>query len=568
MRVKMAKRMLWLSVIALGLFGSMGFRLYHLQIERTDRGHDLLQEVYSQRTQSLPLQMRRGQILDRNGVVLTDPESTFGIGIFPKLLGDPTRVTAALETVLTEPMQVELILERARKSPEPAWVLEGLPSRTIERIQSLKLPGIVAGPTGRRYGPESLARHLVGYANAEGGQQGLERAFETDLYGDRVPFLVATFDGRNRLLFEGIRRIEPQSGKEPYDIFTTLDARMQRVVEAEMDATAVADGARLRGAVVVMDAKTGEVLAAASRPDYNQMGFSADDRGSPLVNRALLAYEPGSVFKSLVAAAALEEGQVTLDEEFDCQGHYELGDTRFGEAGQGHGRITFREAIARSCNITFVQVGYERLGAAKLLETARRFGLGSPTGLFPGDDESAGLLPTLKFGGDVAQFSFGQGGLMATPIQVARAYAAIANGGVLPPARLVTAVKKPTGQVMVRPQAAEPRRIISRETARQMQEALQGVTRPGGQGTGRAGWVEGFGSAGKTGSAETVHDGRPVTHAWFAGWTPVGSSVGALVDSAVDAPRYVIVVLVEDGRSGGMTAAPLFRRIAEGILDL
>ncbi|MFZ5823343.1 MAG: peptidoglycan D,D-transpeptidase FtsI family protein [Bacillota bacterium] len=551
MRVKMAQRMLWLSVIALGVFGSLGLRVFQLQIEGVDRGHDLLETVYSQRTQSLSLQMRRGRILDRNGVDLTDPESSFGLGLFPKLLGDPAEAAQRLSAVLS-PHQVALVLEHASKSPEPAWVLEGLSAPVRERLERLKLPGLVTGPTGRRYGAESLARHLVGYASEQGGQQGLERAYEGELVGDRVPYLVATFDGRDRPLFP-IRRMLPETGKEPYDLFTTLDARMQRVVEQEMDA----GGAMLRGAVVVMEARSGEVLALASRPNFNQMRISGDERDSPLVNRALLAYEPGSVFKSLVAAAALEEGKVSLDESFDCQGHYELGGLTFGDAnGEGHGSITFREAVARSCNITFIQVGYERLGAAKLLEAARRFGLGSPTGIYPGADESAGRLPPLAYGGDVAQFSFGQGGLMVTPVQVARAYAAIANGGILPPVRVVTAAKKPSGVVMARPETGQARRVISRETARELQEALQGVTDPTGRGTGRAAWVEGQGSAGKTGSAETVHDGRPVTHAWFAGWTPVES------------PRYVIVVLVEDGKSGGLAAAPLFRRIAEGIHGL
>lgn len=552
MRVKMAQRILWLSVIALCLFGTLGYRVYDLQIAQNRK---LTEEVYAQRTQSLPLQMRRGAILDRNGVPLTDPESGWAIGLFPKLLAEEDAATAERLAEVLDRAQVGLLLAHARQSPAPAWLLE-VDRQRAEQVGALGLPGIVTGPSGRRYGADSLARHLVGYANEAGGQLGLERAYEADLAGERVPHLVASFDGRDRSLFGGVRQVEARTGKEPYDLFTTLDVRIQRVVEHQFDTTRVPGGTVLRGAVVVMDAETGDLLALASRPNYSQVDIFAREGHSPLTNRALVAYEPGSIFKSLVAAAALEEGKVTLDEEFECPGHYQMGSVRFSDAnGTGHGTLSFREAIAQSCNITFIKVGYERLGAERLLATARLFGLGSSTGLLP-DEESAGLLPRLEFGGDVAQFSFGQAGLMATPVQMARAYAAIANGGVLPPVRLVTAAKSPSGQVMARPETEAARRIISKETARDLQEALLGVTHPEGRGTGRNAWVEGAGSAGKTGSAETVRDGRPVTHAWFAGWVPVGTT------------RYVIVVLVEDGKSGGLVAAPLFRQIARGILGL
>ncbi len=548
MRVKMAQRMIWMSVVVLMMLGSLGYRLFTLQIQQHEK---LSKQAYLQRTQQLPLQMRRGQILDRNGTPLTAPESSFGVAVFPKLLPEPAELSQALEPLLGA-MRVALLLEQARTGPEPVWVLEGLSRQAAAEVASLGLPGIGAGPVGRRYGAESLARHLVGYANEQGGQLGLEQAFERELTGDRVPMLVARLDGREQPLFGGrVTPFLPETGKEPYDLVTTIDSRIQAMVEQVLNETAHPTGGPLRGAVVVMDPYSGEVLALASRPNYIQTQLPRGDDGA-LVNRALQAYEPGSVFKAIVAAAALEEGVTSLDEEFRCDGHYELGDIVFGEPGDGHGRITFREAIGQSCNITLIKVGLERLGREQLLEAAQDFGLGAPTGLYPGAQESAGHLPALKYGGDTAQFSFGQAGLQATPLQIARAFSALANGGVLPSVSLVTAVKKPDGEVVARPEAGTAQRVVRTATARGVQEALLRTTDPNGQGTGRRAWVDGVGSAGKTGSAETGSE----VHAWFAGWVPV------------EKPAYVITVYLEDGKAGGQYAAPIFRRVAEGILGL
>lgn len=553
MRIKTAQRMLWLCVIMLIVMGALTYRVFDLQILQEA---ELTRQVFSQRTDSLPLQMRRGRILDRNGVDLTDPHSGYGLAAFPRLMGDPEATAWALVPVLGEEAATR-VLAYSRANYQAAWVVEGLEADEAEQVEALDLPGIAVGPTGFRYGSESLARHLVGYANAEGGQTGLELVFEEALRGGNVPHLTATYDGRGRPLHEeGIRVVQPRdpSDKEPFDLHTTIDARIQAAVEEAMDQVGHPVSGPLRAAAVVMDVKTGEPLAIASRPNFKQTVLPTE---SQLRNRALTPYETGSVFKPIVAAAALEKGEVSMDEVFECGGVYQLGDTQFHDVeGTPHAQVTFAEAIAQSCNIPFIEVGYERLGGEALLEAARRFGFGSTTGALPEAYEPSGHLPELKYGGDVAQFSFGQGGLMATPLQVARAYVAIANGGVLHPARLVTAIRKPSGEVVSRPHAEEPRRVMSTATARQLQSALLMATHPDGQGTGRSAWVEGVGAAGKSGSADTVMDGNPATHAWFAGWFPV------------EQPRYVVVVMIEDGKAGGTFAAPLFQRIAQGILAL
>lgn len=553
MHIRMARRMLWLSVAAALCLAALGVRVFQLQVLQ---GPVLARQAISQRTERLPLQMRRGLIYDRNGVALTDPQSALGLAAFPRLFGDTAPVAQALADALGEEMAAR-VLDYVRRHHEAGWVIEGLSPATAARVEELGLPGLAVGPTGRRYGPDSLARHLVGYANAVGGQTGLEFAYDAELRGGNVPHLSASYDGRGEPLYaSALQVVQPRDpvNKEPYDLHTSIDARIQRAVEEEMDRTGHPTGGPLRAGVVVMDVATGAPLAVASRPNYDQAVYSGENQ---LRNRALTPYETGSVFKPLVAAAALEAGLITPDEEFMCSGTYRLGGLTFHDVdGTPQGPVTLRGAIARSCNTAFIQIGYERMGGDALLEAASRFGLGAPTGALPPGHEPVAPLPEPLYGGDVAQLSFGQGGLMASPLQVARAYTALANGGTLHPARLVSAVKRSDGEVVARPRAESPRRVVSRGTAVEIQAALLAATVPGGEGTGQAAWLEGVGAAGKSGSADTVMNGRPATHAWFAGWFPV------------QRPQYVVVVLIEDGRSGGTFAAPLFRRIAERLLEL
>ena len=558
MRIQIGRRILCLSLFALLLLTGLGARVYQLQVAE---GEGYARMAFQQRTLSLPLASRRGQIVDRNGIPLTDPQPSWGIAAFPTLVADREGVARALAVRLG--ISETALLGKLEAGTDPRWLATDLSAEDAAAVEEMRLPGIAVGPLGERYGPGALARHLVGYVNSQGGQLGLERALDRELAGDAVPALVTYLDGTGEPLSGlGIRRVVPQMGKPPYTVRTTIDARLQQAVEAILDQEA-SEGRPWRGAVVVMDAHSGEVLAMASRPQfqYDQLGqLLAEGEGTFLLNRAIIDYPPGSVFKALVAAAALEKGLVSLDEQFYCVGHYDLDGHRYEEDAGGHGQLTFKEAMAQSCNITFLQVGYERLGTEGLREAALLFGFGEPTGALgagrPWPDEQLGYVPGPDEGG-LAQMAFGQGALEATPLQVARAYAALANGGILPQVRLVTAWETPAGEVVGRPRAGEAKQILKPETAALVREALAAVTDPEGQGTGRSAWIPGVGSAGKTGSAEGVDtEGRQSTHAWFAGFLPLNR------------PRYVITVLVEGGGGGGAAAAPVFRQVAEALLAI
>lgn len=544
MKLQFKQRALWVGLALFLSLLAMGGRLFYLQ---GVQGQSLSAEAGSQQRQELPVGDGRGLILDREGRPLHAPDSYLGIAVFPALAGqDPAarlRVADRLGTALGGEYREQM----ARL--HPFWAAPRVSDEQAAFIDGLGLPGVQVVARQDRYGPSSVARHLVGYAWGE-HREGLEAQWDEALQGPQ-PLLAVTVDGKGRALSGlGVQAVE-LTGKPAHDLVTTIDYDIQKAVEEVLDREKVT-----KGAVVVSDPKTGEILAMASRPNLGQSPPDGD-----FINRAVRAYPPGSVFKVVVAAAALEAKAVTLEEEFECTGSVEVAGHKFGEAKrEGHGRLTFADAIAQSCNVTFMEVGANRLGGPALMDAARRFGFGQASHLGPPRadgiggplwGELPGQLSRMSTPGELAQVSFGQGSLTVTPLQMTAVMNAVANGGVQMPLRLIKEQRGPDGEAVWRPAGERPRRLMGEVTARQMQAALAGVTEPTGKGTGKAAWVEKWGSAGKTGTAE-VGDNR--THAWFTGYVPEFK------------PRYTIVVLVEDGDSGGGVAAPVFREIAMAIL--
>lgn len=520
----------------------------------------LARRAAAQRMRALQL-APRGLVLDRLGRPLTDPQPRWDVAVFPALAGSPDEVARALARATGEPAPVWAGRLRAHAGAGPYWAGAELTAGPARAVAAAEIPGVAAVPRPVRYGPGALARHVIGYVNQAGGQLGLEAAFDAELRGDAGPHVAAFVDGSGRPLEGlGVRAVDVPAGKPPLSIRLTLDGRAQAAVERILDGwSPPGPGAPLRAAVVVLDPRSGDILAMASRPQFDPLrppvGPGAPGAAwAPLVNRAVAPYPPGSVFKPVVAAAALETGAVAPGEPFECSGSYTIGGQTFTDPRPGgHGRITLAGALAQSCNITFIRIGYERLGTDRMLATARRFGFGAPVGIGL-REEAGGFLPAPRYGGEVAQLAFGQG-LLVTPLQVARAYAALVRDGLLPPVGLVDAVLGPDGTPLRRGPRAPAVPALAPEVARQIARDLEGVTDPDGTGTGRNAWVPGWGSAGKTGSAEVVTPDGLVVHSWFAGWTPLRD------------PRLVIAVLIEEGGAGGQGAARLFREVAQALLD-
>jgi penicillin-binding protein 2 len=503
------------SLILLCLFGL----LVRYQVIGPLQADRFLRPAFFQRYRGVPVTLSRGNIVDRHGVPLHYPVWGNAVARLPTGAGED------------DPYPEKESREASPETVDAFLAGEGRKGRAVI-------------PEELRYGPNSLARHLVGHVRTNAylnpkdnvGEGGLEKWFQTSLAGGYPASagVVLTGEG-DGVPGVGIRVAPPQD--VPPDLWTTLDVTVQSAVEEVLH-----DQGVMKGAAVVLQAGTGEVLAMASRPNYDQNHpedyLNRED--SPFVNRAVSAFPPGSVWKALVLGFALEKGYVTADDTFVCTGTIKVGDRVIscGSREDGHGTVTVREALAFSCNSALIQCA-SRLPAGEMIEFARLAGFGEKTGVeIP--EEASGVLPNpvSMYLGDKANFAIGQGYLSVTPLQVAAFYRSIVAGGEWRSPELLLNSDQ------------DSKKLLSEETARVLQSALLMATR---KGTGQAAYIEGFGSAGKTGTAETgMSGGKP--HAWFCGWAPL------------IAPEYVIVVFVEEGGDGPTRAAPVFQAIAERLL--
>jgi cell division protein FtsI/penicillin-binding protein 2 len=529
-------------------------------------GEDLAELGRDQRAVILAKVPARAPIYDRNMRILTGEFASRAVVVFPdtvKAREAVARMVARFtggswEAVLSRLDSPAAIYTQVAAEPLRDGRTDGIDHATLD--EAFRDPGVVIVEQAVRYHPDGIGAHVLGYLDPSGtrGIAGVERLLDRYLAGG-IPGRIAVYaDAKGRPLRGlGVRWLQGEFVGG--GVRLTIDRDIQALVEEVMDDSIE------RGAVVVMDPRTGEVLAMASRPTFRpgDIASAVGDPAAPLLNRAIMAYPPGSVFKVVVAAVAIETGAASLYDTFYDPGYVDVGATRFRcyahEQG-GHGMIDLLDATAYSCNTAFITIGL-RVGAARLLDFAEQLGLGSTTGVaLPG--EQAGVIPEAQSLSpqDVANLAIGQGRLSMTPLQVATVMSVIANGGLLQRPRLVREVlpgkapdRRASGLVV---EPAEPVRVFSEDTCRQVASMLEAVTR---RGTGTAAWVEEGGSAGKTGSAETEKEDRtdsPTSHAWFAGFAPLSE------------PRLVIVVFVEEGMSGGKAAAPVFARIARRALEI
>lgn len=526
-------------------------RLFYLQLIE---GPHLTLESLSGRVQEVPVDIARGEILDRNNVSLTNTAQHFSIVIFPDQLKESAQIAKQLAAISGK--DENRIISLLQTNHRPFKLKTDIDAVTAQKINSLKLAGVLAVAEKVRYSFTSLGAHLVGYTNAADnrGVSGLEAMYDEVLRGSQPEYVAALVDATQQLIPGlGYKKLRIAEGTGPSDIVLTIDTRIQKVVESIMDKQIE------KGAVVVMRPSTGEILAMASRPNFdaNNLDSYLTSSTAPFMNRALSAYQPGSVFKLVLAAAALENKIVKPQDVFFDPGYVDVNNIRIKgwdfEKGP-RGKISFTDAIAYSSNPVIINVGL-KLGAEELITYAKRLGFGTKTKL-DFDGEADGNLPAAEslYPGDLANLSIGQGFLEASPLQVASLIGTIVNDGIKVGPSLVSRFITPEGMVIKNFPLSRGTRVLDKQTAIQLRAMMSAVTR---YGTGQEAYVEKGGSAGKTGSAETGHydkNGKSLSHAWFAGYAPL------------DNPAYVIVVFVEDGMSGGDVAAPIFREIAEAVL--
>lgn len=508
----------------------------------------------SQQTRTRLLYTERGDILDRNGIRLTGREVEWKAILEPLTLLSQPGSLRTISDILGIPVDE---LSQTLSSNNLPHVVKITPNQA-EAIADSSLDGISVMDIRIRNGADTLAPHILGYTDQTGqeGLAGLEKAYQKTLDRGGGVYAGIIADAGDTVMNQFGYRIWNTMGKEKLDIRLTLDYHIQTIVEEVMGR--MVD----KGAAVVVDILTGKVLALCSVPDYNPAYINPylNDENQPLFNRALGAYTPGSIFKIITAAAALENG-ISADLTFDCPGYVDFGDTKmkcWSYNSGGHGTVNMAQAFAQSCNTYFIRLGLE-LGRDKILDMAAKFGLGSKTGLYlEGIDEPSGSVPsTLGYASaaEIGNLSIGQGGLLVSPVQAANVSAVIANGGILNRLTLVDCVLNQKGERVRNISRPSWERVISKETAASLQGMMLMTVQSG---TGELANIKGYGgSAGKTGSAETgwIKDNRAILHAWFSGYFPTHD------------PRYALCVFIEDGKSGASSAAPVFAEISAKIVD-
>lgn len=398
----------------------------------------------------------------------------------------------------------------------------------------------------REYPEGSLFADVTGYDSWKYGRTGLERTFNKELLGQG-----------SRLTWRSLANRLIGASKKGNSIVVTADSRLQRTASEAL-------GDR-KGAVVALDPKTGEVLAMVTSPTYDPNitvpihGEDTEamwealnaDPNKPLIDRCTSGlYPPGSSFKVVVAAAALDSGAVTPETEFSCNGELEVyGYTIHDFARKAHGTIDFARALVVSCNITFAQVGLS-LGGPGLVQYAELFGFNQEVPFDLPVAESTIQPADTMDPVAVAASSIGQAQVLATPLEMALVASGVANGGVIMSPYLVSEIRDYNGKIIGQIEPEEWQQPVDAETASVLTGMMVDVVE---NGTGTAARIEGVDVAGKTGTAE-VGDGEP--HAWFICFAP-----------AYD-PEVAVAVLVEHGGQGGVTAAPIARQVLEKALDL
>lgn len=492
----------------------------------------------------------RGAIYDRNGrelAVSTPVDSCFAN---PAEISDHAMVAGLLSHILDMP-EADLEAKLGEKKSF-VWIRRKLAPDVSERIAALNLRGVYLQPESQRYYPQGmLAAHALGYVNTDGvGLGGIEYALDRQIRG-QAGWMLVLEDARRHWLD---RRIIPATPGA--DVVLTLDQNIQFIAEKELSAEMVLSHAQ-SGVVVVQNPANGEILALASWPTFDpgKVGSAPSDT---LMNRAVgAAYEPGSTFKLITLAGAIEEGITNPAEVVDCQMGKIVVAGRLIHDHKPFGLLSVADILAKSSDIGTIKIGL-RLGASKFYEYIRGFGFGAPTGIeLPG--ENAGLLRHVEnwSASSIGSLAMGQE-ISVNSLQLVSAVSSIANGGILYRPRIVKEIRR-GGKVEV-PAPPAPERSLSSKAAATVRRMMEGVILPGG--TGKSAQLAGYSVAGKTGTAQKID---PAT-----GRYSVNQYIASFVGFApVNNPPVTVLVVLDSPvglHMGGDTAAPLFKRIMDQVL--
>ncbi len=530
-------------------------RLAWIQIVMAE---ELYEQAWKQWNHNVPISTARGSIYDSQGKLMAGSGSVYTVAAIPPLIDDSQEVSSALAPVLN--MDAARINELiSLKDRSAVYIKRKVESEVSEAVREMDIPGIIFFNEDKRYYPAgNIASQMLGFVGMDHGLSGLESHYEHYLSGSEGRMLYPA-DGRGNPLPHIISRFSlPREG---YDLHLAVDESIQHIMEKELTRV-MTDAGPEQAMAIAVDPRTGAVLAAVSKPDYNPDLYYKYDPETWSLAPIVSSFEPGSTFKMVTVAALVEEGLFEPEQTYYCSGHTVVNGVTINcwtaDRG-GHGNITFFESVGYSCNPAFVELG-QRLGREKLFQYIEAFGFGQPTGVdYPG--EGSGMIFETDTVGplELATSSFGQG-ISVTPIQQVMAVTAMINGGFLYRPYLVEEIRNQEGEVVFAREPEVLRQVISEETSGKLIEMMESVILDG---TGHAAAIDGYRVAGKTGTAEKIDEDGNYSESDY-----IYSLVGF---APVEDPRLVLYVAV-DGvtrgpRLGVHTSAPAFKKIMEDTLN-
>ena len=521
----MLKRFLSLYIFFIFCFMVLLTRIYH--IAKTDYS----EVATRQSTRTVIVGEKRGEIYDRN---------------YSPLVGTNKRLIAVVTPCAGS-------YEYLKNKVDEAFLREKIESGfpfMVEVDEEINNELIRTFSVADRYGSDPLAVHLIGYTDSSGkvGVTGIEKSYNSYLTENSGKLSVSfQVDAVGRVLAGMDKFIDDNNFTSKAGVVLTIDKDVQKIAEKALSESRIKSGA-----VVVMKTHTGEILAIASAPEYDpkNVAESLTAENSPFVNKALMGYSVGSIFKPIVTAAALENG-ISPDLEFECKGEITLGDRVFRcYDNKIHGKVNMTKALSVSCNTYFINL-ISQIDVDFLLKLCENMGLGSEFKLAPSIKSSAGALPlreSLNIKGNLANFAFGQGDVLASPLQIASVYHCLATGNVIAP-KLILGFTNYMGLMTKEPDST-PIKVLSDETVVKLRKMLGAVSENSAS---KSALMK---TAGKTGTAQsgTFVSDKEILRTWFAGFFPAEN------------PNYVVVVLNENGVGGNVDCAPVFKAIAEGIV--
>ena len=533
------------------------FKVFYVQVFDYKKLSNLASDLWSR---NLPIEASRGKILDRNGIVLADNVTTTSLVLVPNQIKNKREVTKELAKILNvsyNEMKKHVFKNTSIERVHPLG--RRLSYEVADKIEALKFDGVYLLKEAKRYYPyKTLLAHVLGYVGIDNqGLSGLELQYDKYLTGEAGAIKYFSDAKGNKLTLSDVY-VKPQDGM---DLQLTIDINIQKSVERELDNVVNMMNPDMALAIV-MNPKTGEVLAMSSRPTFDPNNYK--NYSSEVLSRNLpiwASYEPGSTQKIITTAASIEEKVIDIyNEHFFDSGGVTVDGARIRcwKAG-GHGDQTFLQVLQNSCNPGFVLMG-ERLGKEKLFSYLDLFGFGQKTGIDLNGEGKGIIFPLSRVGNvELATTAFGQG-ISVTPIQQITAISAVLNGGnLLKPYVLASVLEPETGNVMYQNKKTVVRKTISKETSKTMRYALETVVALGG---GKAAYIDGYRIGGKTGTAQKVKDGAYLVNNYimsFVGIVP-SNDPEAVLYIAIDNPKNTALL-------SSYTTTPIARRILLDIID-